>query len=177
MDRAYIDNAAAAVTLIHMPHAGARGEECAVEMDCEHFLPVVIAVVLDGMHDLDAGITYQDIDRAPIGDHLLDASVDLAFVSHIHRNGHRLSAGIAYLRGGSLGGFQAEIGNCDVRAFTGIGKSDFPADAACRPGDDGRFSFQFQSDLLSENIDLYAEHGGMRMPPGASGKRINLLSP
>ena len=119
------------------------GEECAVEMDREHLLPLGIAEFLQRMHDLDAGVRDQNIDAAERRDRRCDAIVDRLLIGDVHRHTDRLAARRANLSGTRIGGHFVEVGDRHLRAFARERHRDFPADAACRTGDDCAFVFEF----------------------------------
>ena len=68
--------------------------------------------ILDGMHDLDAGIADDDIDLAKLLDHRRDAVVDLVFLGHIHPN----SDGLAWPLGGEILGESIPNFSCAISA-------------------------------------------------------------
>ena len=86
--RAHIDERAR-VLLVHVLDAGLGGEERAIEMDGQHLLPVGEGEFLDRVHDLDAGIGDQDIDRAKRLDRALHAGIDLVFLRYVHADAER----------------------------------------------------------------------------------------
>jgi hypothetical protein len=64
VDRAHIDDAAAAAGLVHFPQRGARREKCAIQMDSQELLPFRKLELFDRRHDLNAGIGNKDIEPA-----------------------------------------------------------------------------------------------------------------
>ena len=50
--------------LVHVRQARPRGEERAVDVNGQHFLPVRVAKFLERMDDLDAGVADEDVDPA-----------------------------------------------------------------------------------------------------------------
>ena len=88
----HVDDGAAAAGLDHFAHAGARGEEGAVQVDGQHLFPLLERVVDDGTDDLDARVADQDIDAAEVGRGIGHALVDLRFAGDIHGDGKRLAA-------------------------------------------------------------------------------------
>ena len=68
-------------------------------MDGEQLLPVGEGEVLDRVHDLDAGIGDEDIDRAERLDRARDAVIDLVFLGDVHADADGL-LGAAKLLGG-----------------------------------------------------------------------------
>ena len=87
---------------VHLAQRRARGEERAVEMDCQHLLPFREFEFVDRRHDLDAGIADEDVDAAERGDRLRHAGFDFGFTRDIHRHAERLAADFRDLRRGSV---------------------------------------------------------------------------
>ncbi len=119
-----------------MRQAGPGGEEGAVEMDRQHPAPLGEAEILQQVHDLDAGVADQDVDPAPGPRHPLDPGIHLAFVGHVHGDGHDLRPLPAELGRGGLGGGLRQIGDGDLRSLPREGGGDRLADAAGGAGDD-----------------------------------------
>ncbi len=140
--RTHVDDRAAAAGLDHGFHAGARGEEGAIEVDGEHLLPIGQAQLDHGADDLDAGIGNQHVHAAELLDGVGDTLVDLFFVGDVHSHGQGLAAGIGDFLDSGIAGFERKVGDHDLGAFSRVLQGDFLADAAGCTGDERDFVFQ-----------------------------------
>jgi len=109
--------------------AGAGGEEGAIELDGQHFLPLLQAEFLHRLDDLDAGIAHQDINAA-IGLHRgFDRGVHLVFLRHIDRQPQGGTALACNILGRRLGSFLLQIGDHHLGALLRIQIGDGLANA------------------------------------------------
>ena len=113
-------------------------------MDGQQLLPVGEGELLDRVHDLDAGIGDEDIDRAERLDRARDAVIDLVFLGHVHADADG-SLGAAELLGGRHGAILVEIGNHHAAARLDIALGDFMADAARGAGDEGNLAVELHA--------------------------------
>ena len=150
MHRAHVDDASAATRPVHVRQARARGEECAVEVDRQHLLPVGEREILQRVHDLDAGIADKDVDAAECGDRRRHARVDRFLAGDVHRDPDGLPAGGTDVGGDNVRGVEVEIGDRDARALAGERHRDGLAEAARGPGDDRGFALQFHHAALPD---------------------------
>ena len=150
MHRAHVDDRTACAAPVHVPDAGARGQEGTVEMDRQHLLPLGEAELLDRLDDLDAGIGNEDIDLAELPDDLGDTAIDFRLVGDIHGHADRLAAGVGDFLCRGLRAGQVEIGNRDRRAILRIDLGDALANAAGGAGDQGDLAFELHGRLLDD---------------------------
>ncbi len=141
MHRADIDDRAA-VLRVHVVQAGARGQERAIQMDCQHPLPVGERKLMHRPDDLDAGIAHQHVDPAESLRGFIHPGLHLCLVGHVHRHGHCRSAGCRDLGRGPFGGFGVHVGDRDMCALTREAGGDFLADAAGRTSDDRNLAIE-----------------------------------
>src|SRR5215468_8921452 len=100
-------------------------------MDGKKLLPFIERKVLDAMDNLDAGIAYQDVDRAELLDNLGDAVIDLGFAGDIHGEADRLARSLSAEVGGRrFRSIFLEIGDGDDGAFLHIALGNGKPDAA-----------------------------------------------
>src|SRR5579875_1089705 len=137
MDRAHVDDRAAALLLVHLAQACARGKEGAVKMNRYHPAPVVEGELVERIDVLDAGIAHQHVDAAIGLDQGGDGAVDLGFLRHIHAQPRRLPAGLADLARDHVRGVEVEIGDAELCALARESERDLAPDPAGGTGDDG----------------------------------------
>src|SRR6185436_9159113 len=111
------------------------GEECAVEVDREQFLPLGEGELVQRMDDLDSGVAHQYVDAAERRHHGRYAGVDGLFIGDVHRHADRVAACGLDFGGGGIRGLLVQVGDGDLGARTRIGERDLPADAAGGAGD------------------------------------------
>ena len=145
--RAHVDERARAL-LVHMLDAGLGGQEGAVDMDGQDLLPVGKGKVLDRMHDLDAGIGDENVDRAEGLTALLDAGVHLLFVGDVHGDGDGRLA-VAELAWPPPSRLEVEIGDHHAAARLDIALGNVVADAARSAGDEGNFAVELMARILT----------------------------
>ena len=150
--RTHVDDGPTLLAGIHVPQAGAGGEEGAVDVDRHQLFPVGVAEFVDGIDDLDAGVGDQHIDRTQFLDHVVHALIDLGFAGHIHANPHGASALGDDLLGRGLGRVQVDIGNGHCSAVLGIDFGNALAQAAGGSGDDGDFPIQFHGNPPDDDV-------------------------
>jgi hypothetical protein len=124
-----------------MAEAGLRGQECAVQVDCEHLLPLTERKLVDRLHYLDAGIADEDINTAEARGGSGDAGFDRRLVAHVHGDAQRDATCSADLIRGRLRRRQLQISDYHLCAFESEAFGDLLADAARGAGDDGNFAF------------------------------------
>jgi hypothetical protein len=71
---------------------GPGGQERAVEVNGQHFLPVGKCVILDPVDDLDARIRHEHVDAAQPLHRFGHARIDRFFAGYVHRDGERFAA-------------------------------------------------------------------------------------
>jgi hypothetical protein len=67
--------------LADLPQGRARRQEGAVQMNGEELLPLGELELVQGRHDLDAGVAHQDIEPPERGNRLRHAGLDLRLVT------------------------------------------------------------------------------------------------
>src|SRR5687767_1965009 len=112
------------------------------------------------MHDLDAGIAYQDVDAAIGCVHRIDAGVHRGFVGDVHCHAH----------GDAVCGFDigrrfvrcvlVEVGDRHFCAFAREGLRDLQPDAAGGAGDDGDLVIETTHDATPSSVDAGDELRG-----------------
>jgi hypothetical protein len=111
-------------------------------LDGKQLLPSCEPEIIDRRDDLNAGITYQDVDAAVGFNYFRHASLDLILLRHVHCDGHCPRASVVDRGSSSLGTISIEIGDGNARALTNVSRRDLPADAACCTSNDRDFAFQ-----------------------------------
>ena len=132
-----------------MFQAGARGQECAVEMDRQQLLPVRERKFIHRMDDLDTSVADQDIDASEGIDRGLYRGVDLFLARDVDRDADGFRPVLAEFRGGCIGRLFVQVRDDDVGALAREHNSDFAADAAGRAGDERDFVLQLHDRLLA----------------------------
>jgi len=92
-----------------VPKAGFRGQERAVQMDCEHLLPFAKRKLVDRLHDLNTGIADENVDRAEALKGCSNANFDSRFIADIHCDCHGATAGAINLVHGRLRRRQLQV--------------------------------------------------------------------
>lgn len=84
MDRAHVDDAAAAAPRIHVAQHGARRQKGAIEVDRQKLLPFGERKILKRGNGLNSGVADQHVDPSKRRNRFRDAGLDLRFVGHVH---------------------------------------------------------------------------------------------
>src|SRR5262249_46824070 len=133
MCRAHEQDRAAALLPDHVPHARARREEAAVEVDGDDLAPVGEGEINDVVDVLYAGVADEDIDAAEQQRCSFSAAIDLSLAGDVHSD----VDGVFYFGCGLI-----QVCYATPRPRLCENASDLGADAACGTGDDGGFSGQ-----------------------------------
>ena len=76
----------------HLRHTASQEEERAAQVDLPDQIEMPRLNRFDRARNEDGGVVHEDVDRAPLRDHLRHACVDALGVAHIHAHGERLAA-------------------------------------------------------------------------------------
>ncbi len=112
-------------------------------MDVEHPLEPVVAHLVDRRVERVAGVVDEDVDLAPLVDHLLDELVGHARLGQIAGEHERVAVDLG---GRLLGDVAVEVVDQHLGALLGEQLRGRASDAACRAGDD--------RDLAVENCHI-----------------------
>jgi hypothetical protein len=148
MDGPHVDHGAAAVVRVHVLQGGLGGEECAVDVDRQHLLPVSKGIVLDWIDDLDAGVGHQDVDPPEGPRHAVGRAVHRIFTGDVHGHSDGLATRALDAGGHLLRGVQIHVGDGHRNTLAGQQLGDALADSAGRSGHDRRFTLQVHDSIL-----------------------------
>ena len=129
--------------------AGARHQECTIEVGGKHPLPAGKRKIDDFAQLLDAGIAHHDVDATQRRDGVAHQFFDLVFAGYVGLPGVCDATVVADGFGSRVGAIDIEVRDADLRALPGERQRDLPADAATRAGYDGHLVGQLHDVLLA----------------------------
>jgi hypothetical protein len=134
-------NQSARFLRIHVFDAGFRCQKRVVKMDDEHLFPIEEGKFFDRMHNLNAGVGHDNVDRPESLRRRVDAGVDLLFARYVRGDRHRRLVTPKLLRR-SIGCIEIEIGDGGAATRLDVALGDAEDDAAGGASDESDFPFR-----------------------------------